>query len=74
MVDRECRVAGIGCVDCKKILVRHINEVNEPIRERYHALVADPAGVWETLRAGAARARAIAEQTMADVYRLTGLR
>ncbi len=73
-VDRECRVAGIGCIDCKKILARHINAQNAPIRERYHALVADPDGVWDTLRDGADRARVIAEQTMADVYRLTGLR
>jgi tryptophanyl-tRNA synthetase len=74
MIDRECRTAGIGCVDCKKILAQHINAENEPIRERYHALVADPDGVWDTLRAGADRARVIAEQTMADVYQLTGLR
>jgi tryptophanyl-tRNA synthetase len=74
MVDRECRVAGIGCIDCKKILARHINAQNAPIRERYHALVADPGGVWDILRAGADRARVIAEQTMVDVYRLTGLR
>ncbi len=74
MVDRECRAAGIGCIDCKKILATHINEQNAPIRERYQALVADPAGVWDTLRVGAERARVIAKQTMADVYRLTGLR
>jgi tryptophanyl-tRNA synthetase len=74
MIDRECRVAGIGCMDCKKILAAHINEQNEPIRERYNALVAGPDGVREKLRAGADRARVIAEQTMADVYRLTGLR
>jgi tryptophanyl-tRNA synthetase len=74
MVDRECRVAGIGCVDCKKILAGHINAQNEPIRDHYNALVADPDGVGDILRAGADRARTIAEQTMADVYRLTGLR
>jgi tryptophanyl-tRNA synthetase len=74
MIDRECRVAGIGCMDCKKILAKHIDAQNAPIRERYQALVADPDGVWATLRDGAARARVIAEQTMADVYRLTGLR
>jgi tryptophanyl-tRNA synthetase len=74
MVERECRAAGIGCIDCKKILATHINEQNAPIRERYQALVADPAGVWDTLRVGAERARVIAEQTMTDVYRLTGLR
>jgi tryptophanyl-tRNA synthetase len=74
MIDSECRAAGIGCIDCKKILAEHINAENEPIRQRYQALVSDPDGVWEILRAGADRARVIAEQTMADVYRLTGLR
>jgi tryptophanyl-tRNA synthetase len=74
MVDRECRTAGIGCIDCKKILARHIDAQNAPIRERYHALVADPDHVWELLHDGAARARVIAEKVMADVYRLTGLR
>lgn len=74
MIDRECRVAGIGCIDCKKILAAHINEQNAPIRERYHALVSDPDKVWGILRDGADRARVIAEKTMADVYRLTGLR
>jgi tryptophanyl-tRNA synthetase len=74
MIDRECRVAGIGCIDCKKILAAHINAQNAPIRERHQALVADPDGVWDTLRAGADRARAIAKGTMVDVYRLTGLR
>jgi tryptophanyl-tRNA synthetase len=74
MVDRECRAAGIGCVDCKKILAKHINAQNAPIRERYQALVGDPDHVWGILRQGADRARAIAERTMADVYRLTGLR
>ena len=74
MVDRECRAAGIGCVDCKKILAKHINAQNAPIRERYQALVDDPDHVWDILRDGAGRARAIAERTMADVHRLTGLR
>jgi tryptophanyl-tRNA synthetase len=74
MIDRECRAAGIGCIDCKKILARHIDEQNAPIRARYHELRADPDRVWGLLHDGADRARVIAERTMADVYRLTGLR
>ena len=74
MIDRECRAAGIGCIDCKKILARHIDEQNAPIRARYDELRADPDRVWGILRDGADRARVIAEKTMADVYRLTGLR
>ena len=74
MIDRDCRAGAIGCVDCKKILAKHVNAQNEPICERYHALVSDPDKVWGILRDGADRARVIAEATMADVYRLTGLR
>ena len=74
MIDRDCRAGAIGCVDCKKILAKHVNAQNEPICERYHALVSDPDKVWGLLRDGADRARVIAEATMADVYRLTGLR
>ena len=74
MIDRDCRAGAIGCVDCKKILAKHVNAQNEPICERYHALASDPDKVWGLLRDGADRARVIAEATMADVYRLTGLR
>ena len=73
-IDRDCRAGTIGCVDCKKIWAAHINAQNEPIRQHYQALVDDPDKVWGLLRDGADRARVIAEQTMADVYRLTGLR
>lgn len=73
-IERDCRAAAIGCVDCKKILAKHINAQNEPIRQLYQALVDDPDKVWGLLRDGADRARAIAEKTMEDVYRLTGLR
>ncbi|MEN6434201.1 MAG: tryptophan--tRNA ligase, partial [Anaerolineaceae bacterium] len=34
MVNRECRVAGIGCVDCKKILAQNINTHFEPFRAK----------------------------------------
>ena len=42
MVNRECRVAGIGCVDCKKILVENLEERLAPHRERRAALAKDP--------------------------------
>jgi len=34
MIDRECRLAGIGCVDCKKLLAKNLNAHLEPFRER----------------------------------------
>ncbi len=44
-----------------------------PVRERYDALRADQAGLEETLRLGAEKARAIATQTMRDVRSAMGV-
>lgn len=71
-VAQQCRTAGWGCLDCKRVLADHIIAELTPIRERAVALQADPAGVRATLRAGAERARAIAQRTMRDVRRRMG--
>lgn len=73
MINVECRTAGIGCVDCKKILAKNLNEHLAPFRERRTALARDPDSVWEMLHNGAGRAEAIARETMADVRRAVGL-
>jgi len=73
-VDRECRVAGIGCVDCKKMLHRHMTATLEPIRERAERLRAAPGQVEEALRAGAERASGIARKTMEEVRSAIGVR
>ncbi|MBN2565856.1 MAG: tryptophan--tRNA ligase [Candidatus Eisenbacteria bacterium] len=62
-----CRTAGIGCLDCKKIVTAHIQEVVAPIRERRKELLARPDDVRDTLVAGADRARPIAQDTMKEV-------
>jgi len=62
-----CRSAGIGCVDCKKIVAAHIQETVAPVRERRIELLARPSDVRDILRAGADRARPIAQETMREV-------
>ena len=42
MVNVECRRAGIGCVDCKKLMARNMNKALEPFRERRIALAGTP--------------------------------
>ena len=71
-VAQQCRTAGWGCLDCKRVLADNIIAELTPIRERAAALQADPAGVRATLRAGAERARAIAQRTMREVRRRMG--
>ncbi len=68
-----CTTAGIGCIDCKKLLAQSVNTTLAPIQERHATLVANPQGVRETLRDGAERARAIAATTMDEVRTVMGL-
>jgi tryptophanyl-tRNA synthetase len=73
MVNRECRVAGIGCVDCKKLMAKNLNASLEPFRVRRAEFEKDPDGVWDVLHDGAKRARLIAEKTMEEVREAVGL-
>jgi tryptophanyl-tRNA synthetase len=73
MIDIECRRAGIGCVDCKKRFAANLNAHLAPFRERRNELAKDMDAVQAVLDDGAARARAIAEQTMVEVRAAVGL-
>jgi tryptophanyl-tRNA synthetase len=73
MVDVECRRAGIGCVDCKKLLAENINAHLAPFRERRADLGRNPQDIWDILREGGQRASRIAVQTMAEVRDAIGL-
>src|SRR5437870_12953885 len=73
LVARNCRTAGWGCLDCKRVLADNMIAALTPIRERAQELRSQPQRVGETLRAGAAKARAIARRTMERVRRRMGL-
>ena len=73
MINRECRIAGIGCVDCKKRLAANLNLHLEPFRAYRAELDQRPDEVWEVLYDGARRARTIAEATMVEVRAAIGL-
>ncbi len=73
MVNVECRRAGIGCVDCKKLFAKNLNHHLEPFRARRLEIAANPAAVQEVLDDGAARAQKIARQTMKEVRDAVGL-
>ena len=73
MIDVECRRAGIGCVDCKKMFARNLNAHFEPFRERRAELEAQPNYVDDVLADGAERAQEIARVTIAEVKEAVGL-
>ena len=68
-----CTTAGIGCIDCKKMLFEGVKADLARIRARADALRADPAHVDAILARGAAEARAVAAETMARVRARLGL-
>jgi tryptophanyl-tRNA synthetase len=67
MVNVECRTAGIGCVDCKKLFAKNLNAHLEPFRAKRAELESQPAYVQDVLDDGARRAGVIAQKTMEEV-------
>jgi len=66
-VTHGCRTAEIGCLDCKKVMIKHVLAALAPIRARRAELEQRPQVVDEVLDDGNARARTEAEQTMIQV-------
>jgi tryptophanyl-tRNA synthetase len=66
-VNRECRTAEIGCLDCKKLVSSRINERLAPIQGRRKPYEQHPQRVWDILEEGTERARKVAQTTMDEV-------
>ena len=72
-INQECRRAGIGCVQCKQLLAKNLNQNLDPFRQRRAELAQDPNLVWDILRDGKDRAQALARQTIGEVKQAIGL-
>ncbi len=72
-VSKGCRTAGIGCLECKKVMIKHVVEELAPIQERRAALVNKPGEVEAVLAAGNRLAQQKAAETMAEVRETLGL-
>ena len=69
----QCRTAGWGCLDCKKVLHESMERELAPIRARAKELAANPKKLSETLAAGADHAHKVARETMGEVKTKMGL-
>jgi tryptophanyl-tRNA synthetase len=72
-VTQGCLTAGIGCVDCKNILIRNVLTRLEPYYLRRQALERDKDYVRGVMEDGISRARMEARQTMTAVRAAIGL-
>jgi tryptophanyl-tRNA synthetase len=69
--EEGCRTASIGCLECKKIMIKHVQAELAPIRARRADL--GPADARAALAGGNDVARATSADTMAEVREAIGL-
>jgi tryptophanyl-tRNA synthetase len=67
------RAGGFGYGGAKKTLIARMDRTFGPFRERKKALDGDRDVLEDILRAGAARARAVARETLDDARRACGI-
>ncbi len=72
-VANGCRTAGIGCIECKKILIKNVFKVMEPIWKKRNELISDPEVLNEIVDRGTEKAKKIAGETMRLVREAMGL-
>lgn len=72
-IEQACRKGEIGCVQCKKKLSGHINNLLEPMRERRIKYRQNPELVKEILMAGTQKAQVVARETMLEVREAVGI-
>lgn len=72
-VDRQCRSAGWGCIDCKQALHGHMMAELAPIQARAADLSAAPERLHDALSDGAAKARVVASETLGVVRETMGI-
>ena len=66
-INTDCRKAGIGCVECKKIMSKNLINFLGPIRAKRKELESNIGRVNEIIDESNRKARAIAEKTMEEV-------
>ena len=72
-VVKGCITAGIGCIDCKKILLKNIFRVMEPIWKRRNELINNPDLLYDIVKKGTEKAKNTVEETMQLVRNAMGL-
>jgi tryptophanyl-tRNA synthetase len=72
-VAKGCRTAGIGCIECKKILIKNVFRVMEPIWTKRNELISNPEVLNEIVARGTEKAKKIAGETMQLVREAMGL-
>jgi tryptophanyl-tRNA synthetase len=66
-INKECRTAAIGCIDCKKLVADRLVEKMTPIWDARATLVQHPSRLDEIVQEGSRKAGEVAKATLHDV-------
>lgn len=72
-VQKGCRSAGIGCLECKQPVIDGILQEQAPMRERAQTFLDDPKLLRSIIADGNQKARQLAQENMRDVREAMGL-
>jgi tryptophanyl-tRNA synthetase len=72
-VQKGCRSAGIGCLECKQPVIDAVIAELAPIRERAQRFEDDPTLVRNIVADGVEKADKLAQETLRDVRQAMGL-
>lgn len=72
-VDRECRVAGIGCIDCKKWMSDNLIKDLSPLLDRRKQYEMRQSEILDIIEEGNHKANEVANQTMEEVRKAVKL-
>jgi tryptophanyl-tRNA synthetase len=72
-VQKECKSAGIGCLECKQPVIDAILREQQPMMERAQKYLDDPSLLRAIIADGCDKARKTAQETMREVREAMGL-
>ena len=72
-VQKGCRSAGIGCLECKQPVIDAVLQEQKPIHERAQMYLDDPTLVRNIIADGCEKAQKLAQETLRDVKQVMGL-
>ena len=72
-VQKGCRSAGIGCLECTQPVIDGILKEQAPMRERAQTYLDNPSLVRDIIAEGNRKAGVLARETMRDVREAMGL-
>lgn len=66
-IERDCKSGKLGCVDCKREMLKNLELFLEPLREKRQEYVKNREFLLDIIKEGSEKAKSIASKTMEEV-------